>query len=79
MRAVKLNFTIPEDVVTMLKASVGERSRSRFVSEAIHEKLTRLEQEQLRHMLIEGYSARREEDAEVNKDWEGPSLREWGP
>ncbi|MDP2936894.1 MAG: hypothetical protein Q8O86_10440, partial [Dehalococcoidia bacterium] len=70
MKTVKVNFTIPEDIVAMLKARVSERSRSAFVGAAIHGRLTQLEQEELRRNLIEGYVARREEDAEVSKEWE---------
>lgn len=78
MKTVKLNFTIPEDVVGMLKARVGKRNRSAFVGVAIRDKLDQLEQEQLRQTLIEGYLARRAEDAEVSRAWEGPTLEGWG-
>lgn len=78
MKTVKVNFAIPEDIVATLKARVGERSRSAFVGAAIRDKLFQLEQEDLRRNLIEGYVARREEDAEVSKEWEGPTLENWG-
>lgn len=73
----KLNFTIPEDVAANLKSSVAERNRSAFVSEAIRDKLKQLEQEQLRLELIEGYTARRDEAAEINKEWEQITLESW--
>lgn len=78
MRTVKVNFTIPEDIVATLKARVGERGRSAFVGAAIRDRLAHLEQEELRRNLVEGYLARREEDAEVSKEWEGPTLEHWG-
>lgn len=78
MKTVRVNFTIPEDTVAVLKARVSERSRSAFVGAAIRDRLTQLEQEALRRNLIEGYLARREEDAEVSKEWEGPTLEHWG-
>lgn len=77
MKTIKVNFTIPEDVVATLKARVGERSRSAFVGAAIRDRLAQLEEDELRQNLIEGYLARREEDAEVSKEWEGPTLEHW--
>lgn len=78
MNSLKLNFTIPEGIVATLKAHVGEGKRSAFVAEAIREKLIQLEQEQLRQTLMEGYLARRQEDAEINREWERPTLEGWG-
>ncbi len=73
----KLNFTIPEDVAALLKSSVAERNRSAFVSDAIREKLKQMEDEQLRQELIEGYTARRDEAAEINKEWEQITMESW--
>ena len=78
MAMMKLNFTIPEDVVAGLKDSVALRNRSAFVSTAIREKLDWLAQEKLRQALIEGYQARRDEDAEIDREWEQATLEGWG-
>lgn len=78
MTTIKVNFTIPADLVAMLKARVGERKRSAFVGVAIRDRLNQLEQEQLKQTLAEGYLARRDEDAEVSREWEGPTLEGWG-
>jgi metal-responsive CopG/Arc/MetJ family transcriptional regulator len=77
MKTLKLNFTIPEDVAEALKTRVSKRKRSAFVAEAVAEKLKELEQEQLRKSLVEGYQARRTEDAEINQEWKGATLEEW--
>ena len=77
MKALKLNFTVPEDVAEALKARVSKRKRSAFVTAAVLDKLKELEKEQLRQALVEGYQARKEEDAEVNQEWEGPTLEGW--
>jgi hypothetical protein len=77
MRTLKLNFTIPEDVAAMLKARVGKRGRSAFVGATLRDRLNQLEQEQLKQTLIEGYLARRSEDAEVSEEWEMPTLEGW--
>ena len=77
MKTLKVNFTIPEDIVAALKVRVGKRRRSAFVATAVREKLNHLEQEQLRQALIEGYLARREEDVEINREWERATLEGW--
>lgn len=77
MKTLKLNFTVPEDIAESLRARVGKRKRSAFVSAAVREKLQELEQEQLKQALREGYQARREEDAKINSEWEEPTLESW--
>ncbi len=77
MKTTKLNFTVPEDVAAALKARVGKRKRSAFVSAAVLEKLKQLERENLRQDLVEGYQARRTEDATLNEEWESTTLEEW--
>ena len=78
MKTLKVNFTIPEDVVATLKDRIDERMRSAFVTAAILDKLNQLEQEQLRRTLMEGYLARREEDVEINREWERSTMEGWG-
>ena len=78
MKTIKVNFTVPEDVVATLKSRVGERKRSAFVTAAVRDKLRDLEQKELKKNLREGYLARRDEDAEVSKEWEAPTLEGLG-
>ena len=77
MKSSRVNFTIPEDVATMLKAHVGEGKRSAFVAAAISDRLRQLEEERLREALVEGYAARREEDASTSAEWDGASIENW--
>ena len=77
MKTLKLNFTVPEDIAYSLKTHITKRKRSAFVAAAVLEKLRELEQEQLEKELKEGYQARREEDAEINKEWEKATLEKW--
>lgn len=77
MKALKVNFTIPEDVAAALRSRVSKRRRSAFVAAAVAQKLKELEEEQLRHELIEGYQATREEDVAINKEWEAATLERW--
>ncbi|MGE4547670.1 MAG: hypothetical protein AB7E28_07860 [Desulfurella sp.] len=70
----RLNITIPEDIVKKLdKIS----NKSRFIAEAVKEKLDELEMQELERLLIEGYKAVKEEDRAVNKEWEEITLEGW--
>ncbi len=77
MRSLKVNFTVPQDVAEHLKKRISKRGRSAFVSEAIREKLRELERQELCQALEEGYSARQEEDTEINREWETATLEGW--
>jgi metal-responsive CopG/Arc/MetJ family transcriptional regulator len=77
MQNLRVNFTIPEDVVISLKAQVSERKRSAFVGDAIRDKLKELEKELLRQTLAEGYLARRDEDININREWEQATVEGW--
>ena len=77
MTTIKLNFTIEQSTVARLKDRVAIRNRSAFVSEAIREKLDQLAHEELRQALMEGYGARRAEDAEISGEWERATLEGW--
>lgn len=77
MKALRLNFTIPEDTAMALKSRVRQRQRSAFVAAAIREKLSQVEQEELTRLLIEGYQARRQEGIEINAEWEAATLENW--
>ena len=77
MKTLKYNFTIPEDIAMRLNEVTGARGRSAFVAAAIGEKLKQIEREQLNQRLIEGYIARRDEDAQINEEWERATLEGW--
>ncbi|MFH1031745.1 MAG: hypothetical protein V1767_04190 [Chloroflexota bacterium] len=77
MKTLKLNFTVPENVAEVLKSRVDKRKRSAFVVAAVVDKLKKLEEEQLRQSLVEGYQARQVEDNEINQEWEGATLEGW--
>lgn len=75
--AVKVNFTLPEDLVVRLKECVKNRERSAFVAEAVREKLAALERAQLERDLIEGYQVTAAEGAAINAEWEAITMESW--
>jgi hypothetical protein len=42
VKALKLNFTVPEDIARELKTHIGKRKRSAFVAEAVRIRLEEL-------------------------------------
>jgi len=70
----RLNITLPEEIAQEIK---DIPNKSGFISEAVKEKLDRINKEKLDKLLIEGYKATRREDREINQDWEKITLEGW--
>jgi metal-responsive CopG/Arc/MetJ family transcriptional regulator len=70
----RLNITLPEKIAQEIK---DVPNKSAFISEAVKEKLDRINKEKLDKLLIEGYKATRKEDKESNQEWEKITLEEW--
>jgi hypothetical protein len=66
-----------DDFEEELKAQINKSERRDFMAMAKADKLKKLEKEQLRQAMIEGYQARQSEDAEVNREWQGATMKEW--
>ena len=52
-------------------------NKSRFIAEALKERLERQKKEKLDKLLIEGYKATKEEDKKLNEEWEKITLENW--
>jgi len=70
----RLNITLPEEIAQEIK---DIPNKSGFISEAVKEKLERINKEKLDKLLIEGYKATRKEDKEINQEWEKITLEGW--
>ena len=70
----RLNITLPEEIAQEIK---DIPNKSGFISEAVKEKLERINKEKLDKLLIEGYKATRKEDKEINREWEKITLEGW--
>ena len=70
----RLNITLPEEIAQEIK---DIPNKSGFISEAVKEKLDRINKEKLDKLLIEGYKATRREDKEINQEWEKITLEGW--
>ena len=63
----RLNITLPEEIAQEIKYIPN---KSAFISEAVKEKLERINKEKLDKLLIEGYKATRKEDKGINQEWD---------
>lgn len=70
----RLNITLPEEINEQIK---NLPNKSRFIAEALKEKLERIEREKLDRLLVEGYKATKEEDKGIDKEWEKITLEGW--
>ncbi|MCM8762449.1 MAG: hypothetical protein NC905_01370 [Candidatus Omnitrophica bacterium] len=70
----RLNITLPEEIVHHLE---GLPNKSRFISEAVQEKLMKEKKKKLDELLKEGYRTERKEDRKLNKEWERITIEGW--
>jgi len=70
----RLNITLPEEIIEEIK---NVPNKSRFITQALKEKLERTKREKLDELLIEGYKATKEEDKRIEKEWEKVTLERW--
>ncbi len=70
----RLNITLPESLIEEIK---DLSNKSRFIADALKEKLERIKREKLDRRLIEGYKSTKEEDKKINEEWEKITLEGW--
>jgi len=70
----RLNITLPNHIAIKIAA---KRNKSRFIVEALEEKLEREKKKQIEHLLIEGYRVTGKEDTRLYDDWESAGLEGW--
>jgi len=70
----RLNITLPEDIACEIE---NVSNKSRFIAQALREKLERIKRKKLERLLTEGYKAASQEDKEINEEWERITLEGW--
>jgi len=74
---VRLNVTLPKDLVESLKNVAGSRSRSRFIAESIKEYIRQKNKADLDKQLEEGYRATAKENVALAREFEEIDLEGW--
>lgn len=70
----RLNITLPERVAEAIEVY---QNKSKFITEAIIEKIEKDKKEKLDTLLIEGYKNEYSLDKKINQDWEYATLEGW--
>ncbi len=76
--AVRLNITLPKDLVAILNKFAGPGQRNRFITESLRERLLHFEKMELEAKLAEGYQATAQEGIALTKEFEPVDLEGWG-
>jgi len=74
---VRMNITLPRDLVEALDIVAGPRRRSQFISEAVKLRIQQFERERLESLLAEGYRASREESLKLVREFEAADIEGW--
>ena len=70
----RLNITLPERVAEAIEVY---QNKSKFIAEAINEKIEKDKKEKLDALLVEGYKSECSADKKINKEWKIATLEGW--
>jgi CopG family transcriptional regulator/antitoxin EndoAI len=74
---VRLNITLPKGLVEAMNRITEPRKRSRFIAEAVRQKIEQKEKEEMEKVLVEGYQAASKESLAITKEFESADLEGW--
>ena len=74
---VRLNITLPKDLVASLNKIAGPRQRNRFIEDTLIERMESLKKKELEKKLVEGYKMTAKEGIEITKEFETADLEGW--
>jgi metal-responsive CopG/Arc/MetJ family transcriptional regulator len=77
MSLVRMNITIPEELVEQLDRLTEPRKKSEFIAEALRQRIEKIHHEELQNTLEEGYKARKRESHSIAKEFEAIDLEGW--
>lgn len=75
--AMRTTITLEDKLYLKLKQLAKPRRMNQFISEALWEKIQRLEQEKVESLMKEGYLATKSQRAKFNEDWEVVNVEGW--
>jgi len=74
---IRLNITLPKNLVDSLNRLAGPRKRSRFIAKAVKIQIEQKEKKELNKILEQGYQTTRHESLELVKEFENVDLEGW--
>jgi CopG family transcriptional regulator/antitoxin EndoAI len=73
----RINVTLPRSTLGLLDRVTKKGDRSRFIDEAIRERVTSVGRTRLRRQLAEGYRARAASDLKMVEEWFSVDEEAW--
>ena len=77
MDTVRLNITLPKELAHVLNKLTEPGKRSRFIAEAIKQRIEQKQKEKLEQILEEGYRVAGKENITLTKEFEAADLEGW--
>jgi len=74
---VRLNITLPADLANSLKHFTAPRQQSRFIAEAVAQKIKHLKKKQMEKLLVEGYQVTKNEGLRITEEFGACDLEGW--
>ena len=74
---VRINVTLPREVIESLNQIAGPRSRSRLIAESIREHIRQMKAAELEKQLEEGYCAAAAGNITMTEEFEAVDLEGW--
>jgi len=74
---VRLNITMPKDLLESLNQISGSRSRSRIISESLREYIRQKKKSELEEQMEEGYRVSAKESMALAAEFEAVDLEGW--
>ena len=74
---VRINVTLPREMIESLNQIAGPRSRSRLIAESLREYIRQMKVAELGKRLEEGYSAAAAENIAMTEEFEAVDLEGW--
>ncbi|MDX2447671.1 MAG: ribbon-helix-helix domain-containing protein [Desulfobacterales bacterium] len=74
---IRMNITLPKDLVASLDEMAGPRKRSRFIVQALRMMIDQLKKAEMDAQLTEGYRAGKSENLKVAETFEPFDLEGW--
>ena len=74
---IRINVTLPRDLIDTLNALAGSRARSRLIKESIQAYIRDIQKTELERKLEDGYRASAKESMDLTRDFESVDLEGW--
>ena len=74
---VRINVTLPRELLEAVNNIAGSRSRSRLISESIQEYVRKIKKDELEKQLEEGYQAAAKESIALAEEFKAVDLEGW--